>query len=55
MLRKKINAADYLKNVLKTWARFCKTHRLFAESIETILKENEELRVELKKLTNTTT
>lgn len=45
---KEVNAKEYLTNVLKSWTRFCKTHRLVAESIEIILKENENLRKQLK-------
>lgn len=47
---KKVNAVEYLNNVLKTWERFCKTHRLIAESIEELLKENTSLKREIHEL-----
>ena len=46
----KVNTAEYLNNVLKNWGEFCKTHRLIAESIEEILKENSSLKREIKEL-----
>lgn len=47
-MRREINAHEYLTNVLKTWTQFCKTHRLIAESIESLLNENNLLKSELK-------
>ena len=47
---KKVNAAEYLNNVLKSWERFCKTHRLIAESIGEILKEKASLKREIQEL-----
>ena len=41
---KKVDYREYLNNVLKTWTRFCKTHRILKECIEELLKENENLK-----------
>lgn len=49
MKKKKVNAHEYLNTVLKSWTRFCKTHRLIAESIQEVLNENKLLKAELDK------
>ena len=49
MKRKNLSPADYLRNVLSTWTRFCKTHKRFANAISQVIEENERLKAEICK------
>lgn len=53
-MKEKIPADEYLKKVLQKWTAFCKSHKRFKTAIIEILKENEQLKAQVKNLSERT-